>query len=119
MWVFNKILVGVRFLIAQFVIRRFCRQAEGPARILLKAVKKTLGFQLSPEERSWTRRIEALRKELYSSATVITRIIYGLPPEYHSPPARLCTKVVWSPKRLRKHLDDRAVSTCGVYSCSG
>jgi predicted O-methyltransferase YrrM len=84
----NKTLVSLRFLKARFVIPRLYRQAEGPAKILLEAVKKTLGFQLSAEERKWTGKIEALRKELYSSGTVVTRIIFGLPPEHPSPPGR-------------------------------
>ena len=78
----------LRFLKARRRVPKLYAQADDSSRALLGVLNSALRFNLTEEERFWMNKIEALRKELNSSTQLITRVLFGLPPECPNPPGK-------------------------------
>jgi predicted O-methyltransferase YrrM len=62
---------------AHFPLRRMAHQPEKTSKMLAEALRKTIGFQSTPEEQTWIDAIEALRAELEHSKEPIEVVDYG------------------------------------------
>lgn len=85
----NRLKIALRIVLARIRIRRWQRSATGPLAPVLAALADTLRFRMSAQERTWIRRIEALRRQLRASDRIIERRFLGLPTERPSDGAEM------------------------------
>ena len=58
----GKLFIILRFLKARKQVVRLYARSNGVSKVLLGALKTTLQFKVTPEEKEWIRKIESLRK---------------------------------------------------------
>lgn len=75
--IIRKTDVVLSYLVARARAPRMLAASDGASRTVLTALVRTLRFELTPEERAWTTRLEVLRRELLQSRDPIERILYG------------------------------------------
>ncbi|MEJ2086669.1 MAG: class I SAM-dependent methyltransferase [Acidobacteriota bacterium] len=85
----NRLKIALRIVLARRRIRHWQQSAAGTLAPVLAALAATLRFRMSAPERTWIRRIEALRRQLLASDRIIERRFFGLPAEGSPEPAGL------------------------------
>lgn len=79
--ILSTLSVLLLFLKARRRVPQLYAAAEGVSKSVLGALQSTLYFKVTPEEKIWIRKIEALRRQLQSSTAQITRVSYGALPD--------------------------------------